>query len=81
MIGLINYEGGNYRSVSNILKYLNVAFREINNYQDLSKVDHIILPGVGSYDNLVSKLKSKNLFDELLYQILDIERYAICFLN
>ena len=66
MIGLINYEGGNYRSVSNILKYLNVAFREINNYQDLSKVDHIILPGVGSYDNLVSKLKSKNLFDEIL---------------
>lgn len=71
MIGLINYEGGNYRSVSNILEYLNITFKKIDNYEDLKKVDHIILPGVGSYDNLVSKLKSKNLFDELLFQILN----------
>jgi glutamine amidotransferase len=71
MIGLINYGGGNYQSVSNILEYLNITFKKIDNYKDLKKVDHIILPGVGSYDNLVSKLKSKNLFDELLFQILN----------
>lgn len=69
MIGLINYDGGNYKSVSNILKYLDINFLEINHNQDLKKVSHIILPGVGSYNNLVSKLKSKNLFDEILYQI------------
>ena len=71
MIGLINYGGGNYRSISNILEYLNINFIEVNNYKKLNKVDHIILPGVGSYDRLVYKLKSENLFDELLYQILD----------
>ena len=69
MIGLINYDGGNYKSVSNILEYLDINFLEIKHNQDLKKVSHIILPGVGSYNNLVSKLKSKNLFDEILYQI------------
>ena len=69
MIGLINYNGGNYKSVSNILEYLDIKFIEINNNLDLNKVSHIILPGVGSYNNLVSKLKSNNLFDEILYQI------------
>ena len=69
MIGLINYNGGNYKSVSNILEYLNINFIEINKSSDLKKVSHIILPGVGSYNNLVSKLKTNNLFDEILYQI------------
>ena len=69
MIGLINYNGGNYKSVSNILEYLNINFIEINKSSDLNKVSHIILPGVGSYNNLVSKLKTNNLFDEILYQI------------
>ena len=67
MIGLINYDGGNYKSVSNILEHLNVKFIEVKNGKDLNKVSHAILPGVGSYNNLVMKLKSKNLFDELLY--------------
>jgi glutamine amidotransferase len=69
MIGLINYNGGNYKSVSNILEYLDIKFIEINNNLDLNKVSHIILPGVGSYNNLASKLKSNHLFDEILYQI------------
>jgi len=71
MIGLVNYDGGNYKSVSNILEYLNINFLEVKHNQDLKKVSHIILPGVGSYNNLVSILKSKNLFDELVYQVVD----------
>ena len=71
MIGLINYGGGNFKSVSNILEYLNINFKEVNDYKNLDKLSHIILPGVGTYSDLVSKIKSKNLFDELLYQIKD----------
>ena len=66
---MVNYNGGNYKSVANILEYLKINFIEINNNLDLKKVSHIILPGVGSYDGLVSKLKSNQLFDEILYQI------------
>ena len=71
MIGLVNYGGGNYKSVSNTLEYLNIDFIEINDYKNLNKISHIILPGVGTYSDLVSKLKSKNLFNELLHRILD----------
>ena len=71
MIGLVNYGGGNYKSVSNTLEYLNIDFIEINDCKNLNKISHIILPGVGTYSDLVSKLKSKNLFNELLHQILD----------
>jgi len=67
MIGLINYGGGNFRSVSNALKYLNINYLEITSYHDLKKVNHLILPGVGSYNNLISRLKSMSLFDELLH--------------
>lgn len=69
MIGLINYEGGNYKSVYNVLKYLGINFLEVNNYKDFNSLSHIILPGVGAYNDLVLKLKSKNLFNELLFQI------------
>lgn len=69
MIGLINYGGGNYQSVSNALNYLEINHLEINNYLDLKKVNHLILPGVGSYSNLISRLKSMNLIDELLNYI------------
>ena len=67
MIGLINYGGGNYQSVANALNYLDLNFIEINNDRNLKKVSHIILPGVGSYDDLVVKLRAINLFDELIY--------------
>ena len=77
MIGLINYGGGNYKSVSNTLEYLNIDFIEVNDYKNLNKLSHIILPGVGTYCDLVSKLKSKNLFDELLYQILDKKKFYL----
>lgn len=69
IIGLVNYNSGNYKSVANILEYLKIDFIEINQNQDLKKVSHIILPGVGTYDGLVSTLKSNYLFDEIVYQI------------
>ena len=70
MIGLINYDGGNFRSVSNVLEYLGIKFIEINDYKKLNYANHIILPGVGSYDYVISKLKSKNLFYEIRDQVI-----------
>ena len=69
MLGLINYDGGNFRSVSNVLEYLDINFIEINDYKKLQNINHIILPGVGSYDYVISKLKSKNLFYEIQNQV------------
>lgn len=69
MIGLINYDGGNYQSVSNILQYLNINFREINNSKQFKNLSHIILPGVGSFNGVMSKLKINDLNEELIYQV------------
>ena len=68
-IGLINYGAGNYQSVANVLKHLEIDFIEVCNQRQIKNLTHIILPGVGSYPNLISRLKNLELFDELLNQI------------
>lgn len=77
MIGVINYGSGNYRSVINILNYLNIKFKEISTERDLKNLSHIILPGVGSYDDLYKRLFKLNLIEELKYQILDKEIFFL----
>ena len=71
MIGLVNYGSGNYKSLSNVLDFLNVKHQKISSPEDFTKVSHIILPGVGSYSGLIEQLKKKKLFDELNYNIRD----------
>ena len=77
MIGLINYGGGNYKSVSNALEYLNIDYLEINSHHNLKKVSHIILPGVGVYNDLISTLKSMNIIEELIYHITDKKKFYL----
>ena len=77
MIGLINYGGGNYKSVSNALEYLNIDYLEINSHHSLKKVNHIILPGVGVYSDLISTLKSMNIIEELIYHITDKKKFYL----
>ena len=64
-IGIINFGAGNYKSVCNMMNYLNEDFLSITNKKQLKNISHIILPGVGSYDFVVNSLKKLNLFDEI----------------
>lgn len=65
MIGILNYGLGNIRAFENIFKKLNTPCRRINNSDDFEKVDKIILPGVGSFDNAIQKLRNSNFLEEL----------------
>lgn len=78
-IGIIN-GFGNFKSVKNIFNYLNCDFIEIDNYKKLDQATHIILPGVGSYDNVIADLKKRDLFNALLDQISNSNKYyfGIC---
>ena len=78
-IGVIN-GFGNFKSVKNILNHLDCDFIEIENYKELDQTTHIILPGVGSYDNVIDQLKKRELFDALQEQILVLNKYyfGIC---
>jgi imidazole glycerol-phosphate synthase subunit HisH len=68
-IGIINFGAGNYRSVCNMMNYLNEDFLPITSKSQLKNVSHIILPGVGSYDFVVNSLKNLDLFDEIKNKI------------
>ena len=65
MIGLVNYGLGNIKAFANIYKNLNVQCKFINNPCDIEKVEKIILPGVGSFDNAIKKLKQSNLLEAI----------------
>lgn len=65
MIGIINYNAGNIRSVELALLKLNIPYLISNKPQDLAKVDKIIFPGVGEARFAMTELK-KSGFDVFL---------------
>ena len=65
MIGIINYGLGNIQSFKNLFNRKGIKFLEIKQNEDLYNVNCFLLPGVGSFDDAVYKLKSQNFFTEL----------------
>ena len=49
---------GNYKSVTNLINYLNISF-EVINPEDMDQCSHLILPGVGSYAGVMGELKKE----------------------
>ncbi len=47
LIGIIDYDCGNIKSITNAIKFLGYEFKIIRHKNELSKYDKIILPGVG----------------------------------
>ena len=67
---IINTESGNQRSVYNALKDLNYSIKISNDKKDLEESTHLILPGVGAYKNLMSKINKQKLIEVLFDQII-----------
>ena len=61
MIGLIDYNMGNLRSVTNAFEKLGVAIEIVKDAEAVSKFDKIILPGVGAFKDAMGCLKERNL--------------------
>jgi len=70
VIGIINYGLGNVKSIYNLLLFLNEKVIVVNENEDLEYVDKLILPGVGSFDYAMKKIKKANLIDSLNEQVL-----------
>jgi len=64
-IGIIHLGLGNAGSVKNMVEYLGYSCKLIETYRDLEEIDKLILPGVGSFDAGVKKLKERKLFEAL----------------
>lgn len=67
---IIDYGSGNVNSIRNILNFLDLENTVSNDDNDIVNCSHIILPGVGSYSNVMNKVKNncnlENLENEIL---------------
>lgn len=71
MIALIDYDGGNFKSIINILKRSNIKYLLTNKRKEILKCKNIILPGVSNFDYCIKKLKflDSNFFNTFLLSI------------
>ncbi len=63
MIGIINTQSANIKSISNIYYELGVNHTIINQRNDFKNVSKLIIPGIGSFDSIIENLKNLDLFD------------------
>lgn len=61
MIGIVDYGSGNIHAIANIYKRLNLNYIISGRTSDLEKSTHLILPGVGAFDETMRTLKQKGL--------------------
>jgi glutamine amidotransferase len=65
MIQIIDYGMGNLGSIANMLKKIGFKSRIVNISSDLSPNNPSILPGVGAFDNAMSKLNENGWTDSI----------------
>ena len=68
MIGIIDYDAGNLKSVEKALAYLGEESVITRNKKTLLQVDKVILPGVGSFGDAMEKLHKYDLV-KTIYEI------------
>ena len=65
MIGIIDYGLGNVQSFINSYRKLGISSKSIKNKNDFENVDHLILPGVGSFDAAIEMLFASGFNSEI----------------
>ena len=65
MITIIDYEMGNIGSIANMFKYLGIDSSIESDPDKIKNASKIVLPGVGSFDTAMKKIKEKNLLEVL----------------
>jgi len=78
VIGIIDYGMGNVGSLMNMVERLGGFAEILTGSEDLKKADKLILPGVGSFDNGITRLKECNLWDSLNYKVLVEKTPILC---
>lgn len=69
MIGIIAYGSGNVKAIANIYKRLNLDYFITSDPRKLKEATHLILPGVGAFDqtmNLLNKSGLRSVLDTLV---------------
>ncbi len=71
MITIVDYGYGNINAIKNIYERLNISYEFADTKEQILKADHIILPGVGAFDETISTLHNKGFADVLDKKVLE----------
>jgi glutamine amidotransferase len=71
MIAIIDYGSGNIQAIKNIYKSLKIECKFVSEPSQLDDVDKIILPGVGAFDEAMTKLNESGLREVLDFMVLE----------
>ena len=73
MIGIIDYDAGNIRSVEKAMKYLGQDVCITRDRDTLLRADKVILPGVGSFGDAMNHLQEYGLV-EVFHELTELEK-------
>jgi glutamine amidotransferase len=74
VIGIVNYGSGNIQAIANTYKRLNIEYFISGNTNELEKATHLLLPGVGAFDEAMRILNSSGLKKFLDEMVLDKQK-------
>ena len=66
MIGVLDYGIGNVSSIVNMLKKLGLTAALVSSVEEIQTTDKLILPGIGSFDAGMQKLRQSGLADAII---------------
>ena len=77
-IGILDFQTNNIASIFNSLnKIENVNVKIINQTSEFKDINHLIIPGVGSFGAGVGNLKKKNFLEEISFFSKDSDRFIL----
>lgn len=80
MITIVNYGSGNIQAIGNIYTRLHIPFTIASTPEELATADHILLPGVGHFDQAMGALNESGLRGALDRMVLEqkVPMLGIC---
>jgi imidazole glycerol phosphate synthase glutamine amidotransferase subunit len=79
VIGVVNYGiAGNIHSIKKAIEKAGGKVRIINNAEDFSGIDKLVIPGVGSFKDAMAELKRDGLLDPLKEAVAKIPTLGVC---
>lgn len=79
LIGIVNYGiAGNIHSIKKAIQKAGGKVLIIDKKEDLKKVDKIVIPGVGSFNDAMKELKKDDLLETLIDEIEKKPTLGIC---
>ena len=70
MIAILDYDAGNIKSVEKAMAYLGQNVQITRDREEVLSSEKVILPGVGSFGDAMSKLREYKL-DQVIYDVVD----------